>query len=481
MSDIQKKIDRLHIKADKKQQKLHIKAEKQQEKYRIKEEKLKQKLGNADNKSSYTNSEPVELPKWDRLDNTAHLFPVIAGEHMTNVYRMCVVLSEPIVAKYLDLAINKLLPWFQNFNSVLRQGMFWYYFEENSKPYPPVSEEHTFPCQYFAPNANRDYLFRVSYYDCRINLEVFHVLTDGSGARNFLRELVYQYLGYAHPELVEGSKQQLSSETSLNIEDSFEKNYRNYNFMAYKSETAYLIKGTYLKDHQMGIIRGKMKISDIKAASKKYDATLNEFIVALVVFGIYRGALHKGSSRQPITVGVPVDLRPYFNSDTTKNFFVMVSAKFHPLKEQEYHFEDIIKEIKESLRAQITKDNLEKVFSFTVGNEKIFVLRTIPLIFKRMGIKAFYKGAARKNTTTVTNIGTIDIKAPYKQYVKDYYCFLSRSYGQDIKASIASYDEYLSVTFSSVLEDTSIQREFFRKLSREGIDVTIESNGVYYG
>ena len=29
--------------------------------------------------------------RWDRLDNTAHLFPVIAGESMSNVYRISAV------------------------------------------------------------------------------------------------------------------------------------------------------------------------------------------------------------------------------------------------------------------------------------------------------------------------------------------------------------------------------------------------------
>ena len=34
--------------------------------------------------------------RWDRLDNTAHLFPVIAGESMSNVYRISVTLKEEI-------------------------------------------------------------------------------------------------------------------------------------------------------------------------------------------------------------------------------------------------------------------------------------------------------------------------------------------------------------------------------------------------
>ena len=140
-------------------------------------------------------------PKWDRLDNTAHLFPVIAGEDMTNVYRISVTLKEPVIGATLQKALDMLLPKFDGFNVRLRQGIFWYYFEENGKPAPEVKEESFYPCRYIRPNRNNSYLFRVTYYKCRINLEVFHVLTDGMGGLNFLKELTYQYLRLSHPKL----------------------------------------------------------------------------------------------------------------------------------------------------------------------------------------------------------------------------------------------------------------------------------------
>ncbi len=64
-------------------------------------------------------------------------------------------------------------------------------------------------------------MFRVTYYKCRINLEVFHVLTDGMGGINFLKELTYQYLRLAHKDLQEKLGDSLSVDTSLNREDSF--------------------------------------------------------------------------------------------------------------------------------------------------------------------------------------------------------------------------------------------------------------------
>ena len=40
--------------------------------------------------------------KWDKLDNTANLFPVIVSENVSNVYRISVTLTEDIDAELLQ-------------------------------------------------------------------------------------------------------------------------------------------------------------------------------------------------------------------------------------------------------------------------------------------------------------------------------------------------------------------------------------------
>ena len=57
-----------------------------------------------------------------------------------------------------------------------------------------MEQEGSWPCRYIDPKSNQLYLFRVSYYGTRINLEVFHAVTDGMGAVNFLKELTAGYL-----------------------------------------------------------------------------------------------------------------------------------------------------------------------------------------------------------------------------------------------------------------------------------------------
>jgi len=417
--------------------------------------------------------------RWERLDNTAHLFPAIAGENMSNVYRICVTLKELIDPELLQQAVDMVLPKFDGFNLRMRKGVFWYYFEENGKPAPKVVEETNFPCRYIHANQNNNYLFQVTYYKYRINLEVFHVLTDGMGAINFLRELTYQYLRLRHPELGDVMSDSLATHTSMNREDSFIKNYKQAAKSEYEKQKAYLIKGEKLQHGEFGVMHGYVNIPELKDVCKQYGVSINEYLVAVFAWSVYQECLKGMPSKLPIRVAVPVNLRPYFGSITTKNFFAMVSAEFHPTKSA-YTFEEVLQCIKESLRRQMDKEHLEKLFSYNVSNEKAWIARVVPLPLKNIAMKYVYTASALANTTTVTNIGNITIEEPYRPYVDMFLAFLAMSKGQDIKGTVCSYGDTLAFSFSYILKDVSIQRCFFRKLAADGISVEIDSNGVNY-
>ena len=417
--------------------------------------------------------------RWDRLDNTAHLFPVIAGENMSNVYRISVTLTELVQPDILQQALNIVLPKMDGFNLRLRMGVFWYYFEENGKPAPRVREESNFPCRLIQQNKNRNYMFRVTYYKYRINLEVFHVLTDGMGGINFLKELTYQYLRLAHPELKELVGDSLNSGTSLNREDSFLKNYKKSATKGYQTKKAYLLKGEMLPKGEFGVMHGYMEIPRLKEVCHSYGCSINEYLVAVYVWSVYTECMKGMPSERPIRVAVPVNLRPYFNSITTKNFFVMVSAEFHPTKEI-YTFEEVLGIVRDSLRSQIDREHLEELFSYNVSNEKLLVARAVPLFMKNLAMRFVYTQSALANTTTITNIGNISVDEEYRPYVEMFHAFLAMSKGQHQKGTICSYGSTLVFSFSYDLKDASVQRGFFRKLAADGLEVEVESNGVNY-
>lgn len=445
----------------------------------VKEKKVPDKPENKV-KNNKIKKQPRRTPHWEKLDNTANIFPVIAGEEMTNTYRISVVLNEKVDPLLLQEAVDILTPKIPGFSYGLRNGFFWYYLEEISDAPPKVFEENNYPCRLIHWNTKNQYMFRVTYYGNKINLEAFHALADGMGGINFIRELTYQYLRLAHPALRERLGDGLSMETSLDREDSFVKNFEKSSKSNYKLKQAFLFHGEKLPMKGFGVIHGIMSVSELKRISKeKYGISINEYLIAAFIYSTYNNNKRAITKKRPIRVAVPVNLRPFFESETTKNFFVMVSAEFVPEKD-DYSFEEIKSIVHKSLKEQITKENLEKTFSYAVSKTENIAARFVPLPLKNGGMMFIYNLAAKANTTTITNIGNIKLEEDYKKYVKMFYCILPFSVGQYMKGTITSYEDTLVFTIGSAYRNTSVQEGIFRQIAKDGINVRIETNGVYY-
>ena len=69
--------------------------------------------------------------RWHRLDNTGKIFPMIANENLSNVFRISVILKHDIVPNLLQQALQDTLPMFKGFKVKLKRGFFWYYFGGN--------------------------------------------------------------------------------------------------------------------------------------------------------------------------------------------------------------------------------------------------------------------------------------------------------------------------------------------------------------
>ena len=136
---------------------------------------------------------------WRKLDNAAKLFPATSNKKDTRVFRFYCIMKEDVKEEILQQAVEKALEKYPLFLSVMRKGLFWHYLEKSNLK-PVVTEEFKEPCSNLYVRDKKSLLFEVTYYKRRINFEVFHVLTDGTGATCFLKEIVKHYIVLAYGE-----------------------------------------------------------------------------------------------------------------------------------------------------------------------------------------------------------------------------------------------------------------------------------------
>jgi NRPS condensation-like uncharacterized protein len=139
--------------------------------------------------------------------------------------RVACELFEDIDEEALKCALKKTLKQFPVFQSALKRGLFWYYLE-NSAIEPIVEPESKPPCSTLYIDKEQ-LLFEVTYYMRRINFEAHHSITDGTGAYEFMQNLVMNYLCIKHPDDFDEYSSNTGSESSRfeKSDDSFDKYY----------------------------------------------------------------------------------------------------------------------------------------------------------------------------------------------------------------------------------------------------------------
>lgn len=412
--------------------------------------------------------------RWHRLDNTGKIFPMIANENLSNVFRISVMLKNEIAPELLQRALEDTLPGFRGFKVKLKRGFFWYYFEENKRT-PLIEKEGEWPCRYIDPKSNQLFLFRVSYYECRINLEVFHAITDGMGAMNFLKDLTERYLDLEDGDEIRRHNGSGSSATP--VEDSYLKNYRELPRQRYSSKPAYRLTGRYLSFGGESVVHGYVNINDLKDVCRKKGVSVTKYLTACLIWTIYKEYQdgHPGGPR--IGVNLPINLRAFFDSNTSSNFFAVTGIDYEP-KTDNIGFDDILASVCAQMDDKIVKEKLEGIISYNVSNEKKWYVRIVPLFIKWLALGFIFRRNDRAHTITLSNIGPVLISDKYRDKIRNFQMVIGVSKRQPAKCGVCSFGDTVTITFTKVFEDSRLEDAFFGRLEQDGISVDLESNGI---
>lgn len=403
---------------------------------------------------------------WYRLDNVGKFYSAQAGRSTQTVFRYSATLADAVDADTLQYALEKAVDAFPNFNVSLRSGMFWHYLEQIDTP-PAVHRENLPIC--FGLHAGaKSILFRVSYYRNRINFEVSHMVSDGRGALSFFKALLYSYIQVRYdtedvPLEYDGSDHQKS-------EDSFNKYYERDKAASTRAPKVYRIAGwrdkadpTFMELH--------LPAKRMLQLARSFGVSLTSLLIAAIMCAI-REEMPRRDRNRAIRIDIPVDLRQFFESTTTKNFFGLAFVSYTPGDKDE-PVEAVAAHVHAQLKAATEAEQLKYRMNRMIALEKNPLLRLAPLFVKDIILDIADRFVIRETTTTVSNLGQIRIDERLAPFVRDVNIMTSTT---GLNFTLCSFGDDLSIGISTVYSNPDIVKNFVRYFSHQGIEGTVNIN-----
>lgn len=409
------------------------------------------------------------LKKWRKLDNTAKIFS-LDDKNNTNIFRYSIILKQKINKNILQTAVSKALDCYTDFKVKIGNGLFWNYLEYNSKE-PIITKEEEIPCEHINFQKNNGYLFKITYYKTKINIDFFHVLTDGVGALKFLKSIIYNYLNLKHQ-----LPYTIKSENNISYQDEYLKNYDKSIKVDNHYSLSYQIKGRV--NHKINnTYHHIIDLEEIKNLCKKYKVTITEYITSVYIYALY-SSLCKKKLKKEITITIPVDLRKQYQVDTLSNFFVCANINPKIIANKLTTFDEILHAVHDDFQVKLQKEKIASYLTRDVNIGTSVPIRMVPLCLKKIFINMIINIASQVSTSTVSNLGIIDIDNNYQKYIDNVLVLVMPNRNEKIKCTICSFSNKLNVTINSIINDTKFEHKFLDILKQHINNIKLETNAI---
>ncbi|MFC7402625.1 alcohol acetyltransferase [Citricoccus sp. GCM10030269] len=439
--------------------------------------------------------------RWVRLDNASNIFLAARTSSDPKVFRLSAEMDHEVDPQLLQRALDLTYDQYRLYRAVLRRGVFWYYLQDSDLR-PVVTEENLHTCAPIYQADRRTLLFRVEHHRRRIVLEVFHALSDGTGALWFLTDLVTAYLRLRYPEQPPAAEP--VHELSL---DSFAHYFRRRRDAAPRQAPVsalgsgaerdpgadvdrpapwglgrlrrasgtrvYRVRGTRTPDHRTRAVELTMPAPDVLALARAEGVSLTIYLTALFFESVRRSSGDLGRART-LAASVPVNLRQFFPSTSPRNFFATVRVE-HTYGDGPDDLGAICRNLESQFRPKAAPEALETKLRRFIQFERTPALRIVPRPLKDVILGVVNRISNRSLTVAVSNLGRVTLPEPADSHVRRMLFHVSAARPQFCAISHAGL---LTVTFTSPFSETDHIREFARSLTANGIDVVVAAARV---
>ncbi len=411
---------------------------------------------------------PASPHLWYPLDSAAKVYPLSMTHTKQTMFRVSAYMKEAVEPAVLQVALLSVLKRFPIFATSIKRGVFWHYFDAVRTRFS-VTEEKKPPCSSIFLGGRYTPCFQVLYYKNRISLEIFHALTDGTGAMTFLKSLVKEYLRLLGHTVAVNLPSLSALPHEEETENAFlraEKQKKGTGFL----QPLALQPGKGLKKRrQARILHYIMPTEKLIAAAKREEATVTAFLTSFIIKGVQDTAEAAGK-KERISVQVPVNMRKFYPSQTLRNFslYAVIGVPY-ALNDRA----EILRETKKQLTEQTTPESLARMMHSANQMATNPLVKILPLGLKGYVLKKVY-GVLGESTlsATLSNLG--NITDDFGGHVQFFDFVLGKTSKQNIKCTLVSYEDTSVLTVTDSLSESRFQESVGRGLKASDVPFYIE-------
>ena len=414
--------------------------------------------------------------RWYKMDSAGILYSALQKENYSSTYRFSAVMTEPVDPEALQRAVDRTMPRYPIFGMRIRRGVFWHYFEPNDAPGPFVREDVSDPCQPFRFREDGRWLIRFYYYRCRISIEVFHAISDGAGALTFLRALLEEYLRQRGID-IPGADELKRKPEPEELEDAYARYAGPRALGLHRLPRAYSNIGTPEPFYTFHVTMGFLPLSALKEKAAGCGASVTEYLAAVLIRVLLdKQERERPYRKKPVALAVPVNLRGFFPTKTLRNFITTVRPVIDPAL-GEYTFEEIVMQVRHFMKLHTNRQELRAAFTGNVRFTQSLALQLIPIFLKTPVMSLSYRAhAVTPYSCTFTNPGSFAVQDEVRPHIARMEVILGQAIVPRSHCAAISYGDTMEITFAGTQAETTLERDFFRFLVRQGIPVQVESN-----
>lgn len=408
---------------------------------------------------------------WYPLDNSAKIYPISMNHGQMSVFRLSAILKKEIVPEILQMALTFTIKRFPSFATTVKKGFFWHYLDTTKIRFN-IEEDNGLPCQPINIASNSSKTFRVMYYDKRISVEFFHILTDGTGGMVFLKTLIHTYLDLLGVTSEIDSNMFDINEVSTpeNTSNAFQNVPKSENSSGFMDSPALQMSGAISRHKPHQVLHFTMDASKLKSVSKSYNSTITTYLLSQMFLAMFYATDEETGD---LSIQVPVNMRKFFPTSTVRNFAMYCGVRLQITDVTT--IESMVPTITKQLADKANQESMSEMMTSSATMVKS--LRFIPMFIKQPIARIIYGFLGDKIfSNTLSNLGVVQMPEPLVSHIEKFDFSLGPTITNRAACAAVTYNNKTVFSITKITNDPSFEERLLHNLKKDGIDVEVEGN-----